>query len=298
MAITLVETTVITTPQARFIRPFIVDDATISASSYVTMYPATNLSSKFRTKKWRGTSLTTDYLDCYLGGRKRVNSVALIGHNFEPQTTITITAGYTQGGSEVASGTFQGQRCWWGFGVDGFGEHGFGGYLSSEEELVYRAAGKIRVIYFDTIAPSYLRFALAGASHADGYLEVGRILIDYYQQSTDAASIGGVDFGSRDPSPVSTTIGGQTLKDIQDHVWEETVQFDYVDAEETHKIFYNALTRLGTANPFLVDLLPHMTVAEQRIDNMRYCELTSLNKINLATFDGRGSLSLSLKESL
>lgn len=301
MSVALTETTVLT-GGSRVLLPTLVDNATLYASSATSTCPVTNLQHKHRTKIWMSGTSTTAYIDVDFGAaydadEHAVNCVAFVSHSFTSLATITITAGATQGAADVVSASeFIPWPSVWGFGEGGFGEHGYGGVMTTEEDDVYFPNGNLRLIYFDSSnAARWWRLAIAdtGTTH----ISLGRLLLGSYIESTRYVA---TDPSNQpvDPSIVSATLDGQSWKDVATRYHQASFAYEDTPNDETFELWYWFLAKIGTANPFVGDMIPQANTELLRGLNLRYWEVPA-NAVQPIVIPrmSEGNVVLQLKES-
>ena len=257
---------------SRFLLGSFVDQATLSATSAEANFPVTNLQNELRTKAWRSTGLADQEVYIDFGKVREMNSLAIINHNLTAEGAFTIKAGSSAGADDIMSAQYQAWETLFGWGEGGYGEHGFGGFLTEEEIAIYFPAGPMRVIYFDPASARYWTIGFSNPSNNDGYLQVGRLILDRYRQSSRMIAIG-AGATPQDPSKVSYSKGGQPWRDARTKYREVSHRYEYIPANQTYGLFYEMLQRVGVGVSFVADLFHGDTMVGRRLQNQLYCHL-------------------------
>jgi hypothetical protein len=249
-----------------------VDRATLTASSASPSLPVKNLQDQQRTKKWRTTGCAEEHVDIDFGAVKPANALALIQHNLTYDGQITITAGSSPGASDLFSQTWPAWEPLFGFGEGGSGVHGLGGYLTPAEVETYFPAGTMRLIYFDEVRARYWRITLADAGAPDGWLEAGRLILDYCRQSTRMVS-SPMRITPQDPSLVTYSKGGQAWRDAQTKFRTGTYRYEYIPDNQTYGLFFAMIQELGAGVSFAADFFHGDSQVSRRLHNQLYCHI-------------------------
>jgi len=276
------------------------DAATVSASSAAASLPASYLQNEQRQKVWRSTSLAGQYIRIDLGAVELVDSLVLINHNLTVSGEVTIKAGTSPGDDSILSETHNAWLPLWGFGDAGFGEHGYGGYPTDAERATYYPAGPFRWLYLTAgqTRARYWEIDFSDAGNADGYIELGRILIGTYQESTRKVGLG-MRNRPEDPSKLYYSLGGQVWVDEKTKYRVARVPFKATPGTETWGLWYALFLELGVGRSFAVDLLPDVSNVGMRLHNQFYGHIPEggIPDIEVPFMD-RGNLTLELRESL
>lgn len=125
-----------------------VDQASISASSEASGLPATNVTQIWKSRVWRATGCSSEWLKFDFGAAAAVRAFALVGHNLTAAATIKIQANATD--------------VWTAPSID--------------VTLTYHADN---LVYLWTADQSYRfwRLSIIDAGNPDGYVQVGRIFL-------------------------------------------------------------------------------------------------------------------------
>lgn len=261
-----------TTPCSRFLLGTAVDQAQISASSQVDTLPVGNLQDQQRTKLWRATGCAQEYVDIDLGRVKSLTALALIQHNLSYDGVITLQAGSAPGTSDLMDQAYPAWEPLFGLGEGGLGQYGLGGYLTPEQVRTFFPAGTLRIIYFHEVRARYWRLLLEDADNPDGYLQAGRVILDFYRQSSRMVA-SGMKITAQDPSKVSYSKGGQAWRDARTKYRTGTYRYQYIPENQTYGLFFAMLQELGVGVSFVADFFHGDSQVSRRLHNQLYCHI-------------------------
>jgi hypothetical protein len=158
-----------------------VGHGSITPSTEVATFPATNTYKQQRSKIWRSTSKTSQYLIRDLANPYRINSVCIVSHNMSSTGTFRVR---TSNSSSFAttnydSGTL---RIWEPSFTDSglYGEEvETGGYPSNELIELLRYCGQnprvVRWIVFDEVVAQYVRIDFTDPDNEKDFIEVAYV---------------------------------------------------------------------------------------------------------------------------
>lgn len=126
----------------------LVDSATITASSEVASLPAANVAQAWRSKPWRSTGDSSEWIKFDFGSAQAVRAFALVGHNFTSGATVKIQANATD--------------VWTSPSID--------------VTLTYHADNLVYLWSSDQ-SYRYWRISIEDGSNPDGYVEIGRVFL-------------------------------------------------------------------------------------------------------------------------
>lgn len=234
------------------------DAATLTAASAASGYPVTALQDRLRSRAWRSTSISSQYIDIDFGEARPFNAIALVDHNLTFTGTITVTAGNTPGGSEIVNLTAD---AW--LPVIGFGE-GPAGYspiigFFEEADRQYMIPRPVRVIYledfdYEAVDARYIRIAFTDGDNTDGYLQCARLLVGIYG-----------DFGKNfhsiqhewvDDSEPRMTVGGQCWVNRVPLRLALTLNFNHLIYTDKFWFMLRAAYQMGVRESFVIDCFP------------------------------------------
>ncbi len=269
------------------------DSAGVSASSEAL--PVANLQDQLRTRLWRSTG-TDEHVDVDFGEAVICSGLALINHNLSPEATITLSAGSSQGASDLGSWSWDAWEAVFGWGEWdwGDGRTTWGGIID-EAEL---RTDPIRLCYFTPTAARYWRVSLSDPASTDGYIQVGRMFLCRYYEPLRGV---GAPYRFRpvDPSRRSKSLGGQWWSDVRRRYYEATFSFRFLPPEDIWWGMVEMLRRVGVQRDIIVDPWPEAPEAARSRQwwSRLYCRLKSLPKVSMDAL-GRANVSISVTESL
>ena len=156
-------------------------NATIAASTSVPMFPPSNTQKQQRSKIWRSTSKSTQYLQGDFGNPYRISSVAVVSHNLRATGTcrLGVSNSATIATTVYDSGT---QRIWEpGFSTTGFTSEfaDASGYPTDDTIAFLRYCSErprvVRWVIFPEVAARYVRIDFDDPDNEDNFLEVAYV---------------------------------------------------------------------------------------------------------------------------
>lgn len=133
------------------------NSAAIVATTEDTVYPITNVKNIQLSNVWRSTDLTTQNIDIQVG-TSGYDTIALLGTNLSNTATWQITAGATQGATTFDSGVLN----FW-----------------PNSTILDNWNSKPGFYKFTTTQThDWVRIQIIDGSNLDGYIEVGKLIID------------------------------------------------------------------------------------------------------------------------
>lgn len=243
--------------------------ATLTSSTEDTDFPKENVQHEHRTKIWKSTDLTSEYLTFDLGTAKTVDAVAIMNSNFNDFTTTTPTV------------QFQGNatNSW--------------GAPSVDESLTINAGTIIKYIAGGSYR--WWRLSMTGGVGTETVYEVGRTFfgarftpsksfqIDYQRAL--------VDFTTK-----SRSIGGQTHMDYKDVY--ETIGLNFAHISTTDRDnFITMFENNRTAKNLVMTIDPIGALVGSTYYG-KFMSLPSFTNTLKTSGDERYSFSLNFEESL
>jgi len=251
------------------------DAGILAASTSATGYPVGNLQDRQRSRKWRSTSISGQYVNVDFKASRPFNAVVLIDHNLTFNGTLTLAASDSPGGgSDLFGSTVDAWPDLIGYGEDRYGFLEYGGKFY-EEDRAYMVPRPIRIIYLDDVVEArYLRVGFTDAGNTDGYLELGRMFACLY---TDM----GINFSSIhheaiDNTDVQVTIGGQAWGvqlPIRNSI---TLTFDWLDYADKYWNLKFMGSKMGLTESFVIDCFPDEGVPSEHHHGALYGRFTEL----------------------
>ncbi len=282
---------------SRFLEATLSDAATLTCSSEDASFPCENVQDEQRTKIHKFTGKTSEYYRYDFGTKKPIGALALINHNLTVDATVTLRAGIAAGGATLKNTAYPAWEPLFGYGEGGFGEHGFGGYLTPDEISTYYPAGTMRLIDWTAVVARHWEILIADPGNAAN-IQVGRIILGNFVESSKYPALGMV-CTPQDPSTVAYSLGGQAWKDGKTKYRQAQVHFSYVPDSETFSTWYAFFLRVGVGVSFVADLVPGHDNLGFKLHNQLYCHIPEGGSPGIEIpFSARGSFDLTLRESL
>ena len=280
------------------------DAATLTATTSASGYPVTCLQDQFRSRKWRTTSIIEQYITIDFGTAINFNSIAFIDHNLSTTGTIRIMASNTPLGSDLLDMNILAYDPLIGFGEDGFGYFGFGGYLL-EIDRSWIVPNPIKIFYFEnmikygtglyygnnitygtSIEPStqktttarYLTIKFKDDNNPDGYIELGRLFICRYANFN--LNFDSIVHGTIDESEIYRSLGGQAWiakKTPLRRTME--LNFDVLEYADKYWNLKFMVEKMGITESYLIDCFPSIDLASQHHHSILYGRFQDLPSI-------------------
>ena len=167
------------------------DAAALTASSQVSTLPVQNLQDPMRELVWRSEGLTNISVTANLGTpsdpddlRPPVQALALLNHNLTADAKVRLQASLSP---EFCSLLLDEEFDAWGY-IAGAGEGGAGGPFLAGGKLAnahrsFYTPSPLRVVYpvkNDLEAKGYWKIAFTDPGNPDGYIQMGRIFLTFY----------------------------------------------------------------------------------------------------------------------
>jgi hypothetical protein len=251
------------------------DAATLTATTSATGYPITNLQDPLRSRRWRSTDITGEYVNVDFLASRPFNAVVLIDHNLTFAGTLTLTASDTPAGSDLLNSTVDAWQDLIGYGEDRYGYLDYGGGTFYEEDRNYMVPRPIRIIYLDSVVEArYLRLAFTDAANADGYFEMGRMFACLYIDM-------GINFSSVrheviDDTDVGFTLGGQAWGVRIPMRNAITLSFDWLDYADKYWTLKFMAEKMGVTENFVIDCFPDEAIPSERHHGTLYGRFSEL----------------------
>ncbi len=273
------------------------DNAVIEASTAATALPVANLVDQLRKKVWRSVGTSGVYIDVDFGaGGDYCNSIGILGDNLSYSAQVQITASdVAAGASELLDSTWDVYETIWGAGEGGAGEHGAGGVLIDD---AVRQALLTDIIFYKTFAQvsaRYWRITFLDADNSDGYIQAGRVYLGIYFEPQFNFGYGW-QFGIKDESKVTESIGGQKWVDLKGERYTLALSLKYINNAEKYWSIIDMMRRYGIRKDIIVVLTPDGQASE-RLFTTLYGRFTKLPRIKQA-FYGYSSVDIEFEESL
>ncbi|MBM4301655.1 MAG: hypothetical protein FJ121_09010 [Deltaproteobacteria bacterium] len=242
------------------------DTAALTPSSEVATLPARNVQDPVRQRPWRTTGLNDQFLIADLGTptnpedvRPAITALVLINHNLTRHATVTLQAAPTNDFSApLLSETHNAWADIIGAGEGGAGgPPGAGGVIFDCHRAWY-APNPMRIIYLNIPleAKGWWKLSFSDPGNPDGYLQVGRIFLTYFDEyKYDWAYPFGL--GGEDDSTITYNPGGTPWTDKREFRrrlnlgWNERFS-----DEDLFWRFYFMLMKVGKSSDWVIDPIP------------------------------------------
>jgi hypothetical protein len=282
------------------------DAAVLTPSSEVATLPARNVQDRLRQRVWRSTGLAGEYLIADLGTptgpedvRPAVNAVVLINHNLTRHATVTVQAAPANDFSApLLSETHDAWADIIGAGEGGAGgPPGAGGVIFDCHRPWY-APNPMRIIYLDSDpqeAKGFWKLAFNDPGNPDGYLQVGRVFLTYFDEyKYDWAYPFGLS--GIDDSVITYNPGGTPWTDKW--AFRRTLTLGWNERfseEDMYWRFYFMLMKMGKSSDWVIDPIPD-GVSSRHFTSLygRFADIPELSK----WAKGFSDLEIAFAESL
>lgn len=258
------------------------DAATLTATTSASGYPVTCLQDQFRSRKWRTTSITEQYVTIDFGTAINFNSIAFIDHNLSTTGTIRIMASNTPLGFDLLDMNILAYDPLIGFGEDGFGYFGFGGYLSEIDRL-WIVQNPIKIFYIEpstqeTTTARYLTIKFKDDNNPDGYIELGRLFICRYANFN--LNFDNIVHGTIDESEINRSLGGQAWVAKKTPLRRTMeLNFDVLEYADKYWNLKFMVEKMGITESYLIDCFPSVDLASQHHHSILYGRFQDLPSI-------------------
>jgi hypothetical protein len=241
----------------------LVDTATITASSAVASLPASNVAQLWRSKPWRSTGCSSEWIKFDFGSAKAVRALVFVGHNLTSGATIKIQGNATD--------------VWTSPSID--------------VTLTYNAAN---VVYLWTADQSfrYWRITIADASNPDGYVQIGRVFLG--PTTTPERNFTRWSKEPIDPTTITRSYDGAESFDRRTAYDRLTFEFDRI----LPAAFDTLAAAVGVKTYFFIIAdYDNALRTDGRHDLTRYCRLEAIPATSYSHLN-RDDLTLTVLEAL
>lgn len=164
-------------------------DATLTSATEDADFPKENVQNELRTKVYKSTDLTDEWLVFDLGAAATVDAIAIMNHNFNDFTSVTPTI------------KFQGHTA------DSWGTPDIDETLTVVDGII--------VNYITGGSKRYWRVSMTGGSGTETAYEIGRVMFGAKFQPIKSYDIG-FSRNTNDFTTISQTVGGQLYSDFKE----------------------------------------------------------------------------------
>lgn len=222
----------------------------VASSTYNSDFPGRNVILNQIGRPWRSSTpiATPETVAFDMGSAKSKNMAAIFGHNFSASAVVKLQRS-PDNSAWTDVGTFT-------IATD------------ADSNVLPRC-----VLYFSAISYRYWRIHITDASNADGYINIGRIVIETYYEPdrnfTDDYSIDLVD-----PSEQQRTSGAEPIFRQLDVYRRAVVKFDFADDTQRRK-FMTIFYKVKTVKPMVISLDPTNASANTIVEETLYCSFVT-----------------------
>jgi hypothetical protein len=243
------------------------DLAALTPSSEVAELPARRVQDRQRQLVWRTTGCAAEYLLANLGTprveevRPAVTAVALINHNLTRRGQVTVQASSTPEFDNLLLNEIH--DAW--APIAGAGATGAGGPPAGPDGLPlddlrdWYAPNPVRILYLEGApleARDYWKLIFADPDNPDGFIQVGRIYISYFDEHL--VDWGWPwDLGGEDQSEITYTPGGNPWTDKK--AFLRTLRFGWNQRFREEDLFWRfwlMVMKMGLHTDWLIDPIP------------------------------------------
>ena len=203
----------------------------LTASSAATGYPASNVQFPFKTKTWRSTGVTDEWLKWNLGSAQNVTMVALVNTNLTAAATVYFCGHASDLGNATAS---------------------WHGHATVDETITIPAGGMV-IKYFTGASKQWWFLGVAPAG-AGTYVEIGLV---YFGAQYSPAQNFDVKYkhALSDPSVAVKSIGGQRHTDMRPQFASLSLNFKFMTKAQKNQ-FLAFFQTVGVFNEVILSLDP------------------------------------------
>jgi len=233
------------------------DPVTLTVTSEETDYPKEYLQNSQPAWKWRSTDASVQQIEWDNGELKAADAYAHVEANFSPESDVRLELSANADYSDpVLDITFDGKLPFYGLGEGPLGLDGLGGF-SDENEVQ-----NLRTIWFDLVSYRYGRVTITDTANADGYVEVGKIMVGQSWSPATNHNWGAAHRRVKE-STISRTRGGGARSSPATSYRVVSVGFSWLDDVEDAELD-DILARYGLQSGVLLSCYPEEGGARER----------------------------------
>lgn len=215
----------------RFAYTNLADTGTLTSKTAATGYPASNVRHPFKTKTYRSTGVTDEWLKWDLATAQSVTIIAIVNTNLTTAATVYFCGHASDLGNTTAS---------------------WHGTATVDETITIPASGMV-IKYFTGASKRWWFLGVAPAG-AGTYVEIGRVFFGaYYEPAQNFAQSYGhtkVDLSSSDRS-----MGGQIHSDVRNQYHNLSLPFPLISKTQKEELMA-IFTAVGTHRDIIISLDP------------------------------------------
>ena len=239
------------------------DDATISAiTSEAGDFVKGNLQNTQPQSVWRSTSAVAQVIDFDLGNEQGVRALVLYNTNLSIAATVKLEGASDSGFTTIVSTTTKTPVTpKYGWGEFPWGNIGWGGYDEDDINLT-----NYSIIWITLTSARYWRLTITDTTNADGYVEIGRLIIgDYISPAINVEY--GYSLNWIDPSEQSRTRGSAIRSTNITPFRRVTFSYQFLDQTEAFRM-HELKRDVGKRKDILFSLVPEEDTARERINTL------------------------------
>lgn len=228
-----------------------IDSGTLSAGSWLSGLPLTNLQDRALAKVARSTNATTasTKFQLDLGQARTLYAFGLVNHNLSLAATWRIKLGTTAGASDLYDSSGQGA---WAMAFDNDmleweSQNWWEGPLA---DVYIRSPFAVLWVMPASITARYVTIEITDTTNADGYVQIGRVFVGGGITPTYNMGYGGMGDAWEDPSVIESTPGGAEFYDLRRRFRSVQFSLEWVTNTE-FKQLYEMQRRQGTTQEVL-----------------------------------------------
>lgn len=226
------------------------DSASVAATSSASGYALSNTTINNKSSVWRSTSLSEQTISGDWGGTaKDISGLALAFSNLIEGSTVRLKL-YQEVADTLPSYDSGVRTVWFaydppdGFETIGLISFAFGG-------------GTNFSMFFNEVAVKRFEIIVTSSGNADGYIEIGRVILGKAWSPTYNAEYG-AQITPIDLSQISRTVGGDQKVDVR--TMHKKMDFNLRYMPQTDKAALSAIVRkIGMRQPVFVSMYPNET---------------------------------------
>jgi hypothetical protein len=254
---------------------FLYDDlgipATITAATEDTDFPKENVQNELRTKVYKSTDLTDEWLVFDLGSAATVNTIAIMNHNFNDFSSVTPTI------------KFQGHTA------DSWG-------TPDVDETLTVVSGTI-INYITGGSKRYWRVSMTGGSGTETTYNIGRVMFGAKLQPSKSYDVG-FQRSINDFTVTSQTIGGQLYSDFKGNYDSFVLPFSMITTTDRDNMITMVENNRTAKNLVWTIDTTDTTSINATTYYGKFIDLPTFNNTLKTSGDERHSTVLNLRESL
>lgn len=254
------------------------DEAALSGGSWQATLPLTNLQNRLQAIVARSTDATesSTQFTIDLGQPRTIDLLVLCGHNLSLEATLRVVASevssfsplvYDSGFTVVWPALFSSESLEW------EDDNWWSGQLTTEVRESYPSNAIRR---FTQISARYWKVLIADTGNADGYVQIGRLMISAVWSPVVNYDYG-ASLGFETDTAVEKSLGGQEYFDRRTGRRVFRCQLSWLSEQEAYERAWEIQRTLGTDGEVFINIDPDNTLHESRLAYLgRLRQLTAI----------------------